>query len=248
MKQKKIHIYGKHAVREALMHARHLIQAVYLSPQMDDKDLLALIRSKGLDTQKIDPQKVSSWVEGNAPHQGIIARVSMHGLTTPFEEFIKNFKPTAETLLVYLDGVQDPHNVGTIIRASAAFGASAVLVPEHSQSPITGTVIKTSAGTAFVLPLISVPNGQQALAQLKKAGVTILGLAGEGSTSITTEKFDTPTLMVLGNEADGISGSARVLCERMVTIPIHSRVESLNVASAATAALFAWSSKHAPQK
>ncbi len=243
MKQKKIHIYGKHAVREALMHARHLVQAVYLSPQMSDDLLLALIRSKGLDTQKIDPQKVSSWVEGNAPHQGIIARVSLSGLLVPFEKFMQTFKPEG-SLLVYLDSVQDPHNVGTIIRASAAFGASAVLIPEHAQSPVTGAVIKASAGAAFAIPLVSVPNAQQALATLKKVGVTIYGLAGEGSARLSEEEFATPTLLILGNEAEGISASARALCEKIVTIPISERVESLNVASAATAALYAWSAKH----
>ncbi|MES2006918.1 MAG: 23S rRNA (guanosine(2251)-2'-O)-methyltransferase RlmB [Patescibacteria group bacterium] len=242
MKQKRIYIYGKHSVHEALLHAPHIINTIYLSPQMEVKEILSLISRNKIKTEKIDPQKVSSWVEGGASHQGVIALINTSGLTMPFEKFMQTFKP--EGMLVYLDGIQDPHNMGTIIRASAAFGASAVLFPQHGASPVTGAVVKTSAGAAFALPLVGVENPQQALAELKRKGVKIYGLAGEGASNIAEEKFDMPTLLVLGNEAEGVSPSARALCEKMLNIPISKRVESLNVASAATAALFAWSQKH----
>ena len=243
MKQKRIYIYGKHAVSEALMRAPGLIKTIYTAPQMQDADILALIRKTGIKTEKIDPQKVSSWVEGNAPHQGIIAHIAVFGLVVPFEDFIKGFEPQGE-VLVYLDGVQDPQNVGTIIRACAAFGASAVLLPERMQSPVTGAVIKASAGAVFSIPLVGVQNPQQALAELRRKGVHIYGLAGEGAANITQENFGGTTLFVMGNEAEGVSPSGRALCEKMLRIPISSRVESLNVASATTAALFAWSGKH----
>ncbi len=241
-KHKKIFIYGKHAVREALLHSPKSITTVYLSPQMREPDLMALIRSNNIKTERIDAKKVSSQVEGNAPHQGIIAGISVHGLVTPFEQFIGRYTP-GKDVLVYLDGVTDPHNVGTIVRASAAFGATAVLIPEHGGVQVNGTIIKTSAGAAFAIPLISVPNGQQALAELKRKGVAICGLAGEGAQSIADEEFLGATLFVLGNEAEGISGSARALCGKMLRIPISKNVESLNVASAATAALYAWSTQ-----
>lgn len=243
MKQKRIHIYGKHAVREALMRTPHVIKTIYLSPQMGDLGLRALISQSKIKTEKIDPARVSSQVEGNAPHQGIIALISAAELTVPFEQFMERFE-ARNSLLVYLDGVQDPHNVGTIIRASAAFGASAVLLPMRGQSPITPGVIKVSAGAAFSIPIVSVENPQQALGALKRAGVHIMGLAGEGAHDIGKEEFAGSTLFVLGNEADGVSRSTRALCEKMLSIPISADVESLNVASAATAALFAWSLKN----
>lgn len=242
-KQKRIHIYGKHAVREALMRAPHILKAIYLSPQMEDRALLELVRKSGVKTEKIDQRRISSQVEGNAPHQGIVALISASGLTIPFEKFIEEFE-LDNSLLVYLDGVQDPHNVGTIIRASAAFGASAVLLPEHGQSPVTAGVIKASAGAAFTIPIVSVSNPQQALGAFKRAGVMIYGLAGEGAEDITKEPFEGSTLFVLGNEAEGISGSTRALCSKILRIPIVKNVESLNVASAATAALYAWSARH----
>ena len=241
MKQKRVYIYGKHAVEEALKNAPHIINTIYLSPQMREKEILSLISRNKIKTEKIDLQRVSSWVEGNAAHQGIIALISSAGLSISFEKFMDDFKP--EGALVYLDGIQDPHNMGTIIRASAAFGASAVLFPQHGASPITAAVVKTSAGAVFSLPLVAVQNPQQALAELKKKGMKVYGLAGEGATMITKEKFSSPAIFVMGNEADGISGSARALCDQMLKIPISPKVESLNVASAATAVLYAWSTR-----
>jgi 23S rRNA (guanosine2251-2'-O)-methyltransferase len=241
---KKIYIYGKNVVREALMHAPQIIRAIYFSPMMSDSKLMALAYKSGIKTEKIDPKRISSQVEGNAPHQGIIAHIALQGIMVPFENFIKNFTPGQEDVLVYLDGVQDPHNVGTIIRTASAFGARAVLWPERGASQVTAGVIKASAGAAFSIPLVLVKNPQQALAELKHKGIKIYGLAGEGASNITEEKFAGGAMLVMGNEADGISPMVRPLCNTMLKIPINPRVESLNVASAATAALFAWSMKH----
>ena len=242
MTAKKIYIYGKHAVKEALAHAPHTIRAVYVAPTMKDEGIRGLIRQAKLNTERLDPAKVTSQVEGNAPHQGIIALVSLGTLSVSFEKFLDSYKPE-NTSLVFLDGVQDPHNVGTIVRSAAAFGASAVLIPQHKQSPITGTVIKASAGAAFTIPLVTVDNTQQALAELKRRGVSIYGLAGEATESLADEDFAGPTLFVLGNEAEGVSGSARALCTKLLRIPISERAESLNVAAAATAALYAWATR-----
>lgn len=242
MKAKKIYIYGKHAVKEALLQVPQIISAIYLAPTMKDEEIRDLIRRAKLDVQKLDPAKVTSMVEGNASHQGIVALVSLGALTIPFEKFLDTYKPE-RTSLVFLDGIVDPHNVGTIVRAAAAFGASAVLLGQQKQSPITGAVIKASAGAAFSIPLVMVTNTQQALAELKRRGVAVYGLAGEATESVADEEFAGPTLFVLGNEADGVSASARALCTKLLRIPISGRVESLNVASAATAALYAWATR-----
>ena len=243
-KQKKIYIYGKNVVREAIMHAPHVIRTIYLSPQMSDSKLGLLVQRSKIKTERIDQRKVSSWVEGNAPHQGIIAHINPDALTLPFEQFMERMPQDENVMLVYLDGVQDPHNVGTIIRSSAAFGALAVLVPERANSPITPGVVKASAGALFSVPIVTVKNPQQALSELRRNKFTVYGMAGEGASNIAEEKFEGKTLIVMGNEAEGLSGITRPLCDRMLRIPISPDVESLNVASAATAALFAWSMKH----
>jgi 23S rRNA (guanosine2251-2'-O)-methyltransferase len=244
MKQNKIFIYGKHAVSEALLHAPQAVRKVHLAQNMDDRKLRELIKKAGVPTEPLDERKATSQAEGGSPHQGVIALISLSGLVTPFEKFIETFEPTPETCLVFLSEVQDPHNVGAIIRSAAAFGARAVLLSEQNQAGVTGAVIKASAGAAFSMPLVVVPGTQQALSKLKKVGVKIVGLAGEAPRSIHEESFTEPALFVFGNEAHGIAPAAKALCEKMISIPISPRAESLNVAAAAAVVLYAWSTKH----
>ncbi len=244
MKQKKIYIYGKHAVTEALKHRPQIVREISLAAQMDDRELRKLIRDRAVPTVPLDERKATSQVERNAPHQGVIALISLTELTTPFEKFLDTFTPTPHTSLVLLSEVQDPHNVGAIIRSAAAFGVSAVLLPTHNQSPITGVVIKTSAGMAFRVPLVTLDNMQQGVALLKKKGVRVYGLTAGGKTSVTTEQFSTPSLFVLGNEAEGVAPAAKALCDTMLSIPINARAESLNVAASAAVVLYAWSAQH----
>jgi 23S rRNA (guanosine2251-2'-O)-methyltransferase len=245
-KQKRIYIYGKNVVREALLKAPHIIKTIYLSPQMSDSKLMALVQKSRIKTERMDPKKVSSQVEGNASHQGIIAHVTTFGLVIPFEEFLATLRQDQPQVFVYLDGVQDPHNVGAIIRSAAAFGAAAVFMPERGASPVTQGVINASAGALFSIPLVLVKNPQQALSELRRLKVRIYGMAGEGASTIVEEKFPNSSLLVMGNEAEGVSPATRALCEKMLRIPIAPDVESLNVASAAAAALFAWSIQHPP--
>jgi 23S rRNA (guanosine2251-2'-O)-methyltransferase len=243
-KAPKIFIYGKHAVTEALLHAPHALRKILLSSDMQDRKLRELVKHSGLPMEPLNERQATSQAEGNAPHQGIIALVSLGAMTRPFEKFMDSFAPTSDTSLLFLSEVQDPHNVGNIIRSAAAFGAAAVLIPTHNQSPITGAVIKASAGMAFRVPLVTVENTQQALALLKKKGMRVHGLAGEAQKSVDGEPFAEPAVFVLGNESEGIPASARALCDQMLSIPLHSRAESLNVATAAAVALYAWSRRH----
>lgn len=244
MKQSKIFIYGRHAVAEALTRAPQNVRKVYIAKSMDDSDLRGLVRRLGVPTEVLDERKATSQAEGNASHQGIIALISLSGLVVPFDRFIETFEPTPDTALVFLSEVQDPHNVGAIIRSAAAFGASAVFFAEQNQAGITGAVIKASAGTVFTIPLVAVQGTQQALAALKKAGVKVYGLAGEGKERISGQQFTEATLFVLGNESKGIPPAARALCEKMLSVPISGRAESLNVAAAGAVALYEWSTQH----
>ncbi|HVV15068.1 MAG TPA: 23S rRNA (guanosine(2251)-2'-O)-methyltransferase RlmB [Candidatus Paceibacterota bacterium] len=244
MKQSKIYIYGKHAVEEALRHAPQVLRKIHLSPRMEDRKLQELIRHSGIPVEPLDERKATSQAEGGAPHQGIIALISLGSFALPFEKFMDTFNPTPDTALLFLNEVQDPHNVGSAIRSAAAFGAAAVLMPTHNQSPITGAVIKASAGMAFRIPLVTVENIQQAIAQLKKKGVRVHGLAGDAKKGIDSEDFNEPALFVLGNESEGIPASAKALCDQMLSVPISPRAESLNVATSGAVALYAWSRKH----
>ncbi|MCX6820327.1 MAG: 23S rRNA (guanosine(2251)-2'-O)-methyltransferase RlmB [Candidatus Adlerbacteria bacterium] len=246
MKQNKIYIYGRHALREALTNAPRALRRVYFAREMHDQKLRQLAKQTGVIVEELDSRKASSWVEGGAPHQGAIALVSLAELVVPYDQWVNNPLHNVgkqKQSLVLLNEVQDPHNVGAVIRSAAAFGASAVLLPGSKQSPVTGAVIKASAGMAFTLPLISIDNIQQTVADLKKRGFRVYGLAGEGKNTLDAEEFTAPALFILGNESKGLPQKTAQICDRVLSISIEPKAESLNVAAAAAITLYAWHTK-----
>ncbi len=237
-KPTKLYIYGKHSVAEALRHAPRAVRALYLE-EPGDKTLYELAVKAGIKPVPLDLRRVTSMVEGTAAHQGAVALIGATELLQDAGRFMESYSPKEGSILVFLSEVQDPHNVGAIIRSAAAFGAAAVLWPTHKQSPITAAVIRASAGMAFQIPLVGVPNPQQTIAALKKKGVRVLGLAADGKVVLEQEPFEAPTMLVLGNEAQGIAPYARALCDDMLSIDIEPKAESLNVAASAAVALYA---------
>lgn len=241
MKKQKIVIYGKHAVIEALRTRPEALQKVFLSPSLKDAHLRDHLQREGVDIERLE-QKHINMLEKRATHQGVIAYVDPSKLVVPLKQFLKETKVTKDTMLVLLAEIQDPHNVGAIIRSSAAFNASGVLMPERNQAPISGAVIKVSAGMAFRMPLVQIGNINQAVRDLKDAGFTIYGLAGEkGAEDISKIEFTEPTVFIVGNEGSGIKQKTREYCDSVVAIPMNPRCESLNAAVSASVALYAWS-------
>lgn len=239
MKQNKIYIYGRHALTEALKNVPLAVRHVYFAKEMKDAGLRKLATQNGIKAELLDPRKVTSWVERNAPHQGAVALISLTELVTPYEKW----EPTGGAI-VLLNEVQDPHNVGAVIRSAAAFGASAVLLPQTNQSPVTGAVIKSSAGMAFTMPIISILNIQKTISELKKKGYKVYGLAGEGKASLPQEELSKNAVFIMGNEAAGLPKSTAALCDTLLSIPIESKAESLNVAAAAAVTLYQWRTKN----
>lgn len=240
----KLYIYGKHALTEALSSTPKALEEIFMSPQFDDQAIRDLVRKSGIRTTILTASKMPKEVDPTAVHQGIIGLISFDRLVRPFEEFVAGLNITADTSLVVLGEISDPQNVGAIIRSAAAFGVSGVLIPEHNQAQITGSVVKVSAGMAFKIPLVSVSNVNTVVRDLKERGFWVYGLEGESKQSITKENFDAPTLFILGNEEKGIRLKTRELCDILVSIPVNPRCESLNVGASAAVALYAWSAKH----
>lgn len=237
-KPAKLYIYGTHSVEEALRHAPRAVRALYLEGQ-GSKALRDAARAANVEVLPLDSRKVTSMVEGNVAHQGAIALIGATELLLDADKFVDAYTPQKGSVLVFLSEVQDPHNVGAIIRSAAAFGASAVLLPTHKQAPITASVVRTSAGMAFQVLLVGVANPQQTIAALKKKGIRVLGLAADGSVALEDEPFEAPTMLVFGNEAEGIAPYARALCDGILSIDIEPKAESLNVAASAAVALYA---------
>ena len=243
MRDEKIYIYGKHALVEALTKRPELIERVYLAAPLDG-ELAALVQQHRIQTEKFDPRSAPHEVAADAVHQGYIGRASASRLTQSYGDFVEGLSVTDDTALVVLGEVQDPQNVGAIIRTAAAFGIKGVLIPEHNQAQVTGTVVKVSAGMAFTVPLVSIGNVNTTLKDLKERGFWIYGLDGEAKQSLTTEKFDAPTVFVLGNESTGIREKTLEACDVPLVIPMNPGCESLNVAASAAVALYAWSVRH----
>ena len=242
-KTKSIYIYGKHPVMEALANKPEIFQEVFIEKNLQDKTMELALRKAGIKLYKLKPND-KKLIGEDARHQGVIAKVSSSKLALSYKEFIQSLEISPDTSLVILGEIQDPHNVGAVIRSAAAFGVSGVLIPEHNQAPITGTVVKVSAGMAFKVPLVTIGNVNTVVRDLKKRGFWVYGLEGSSDESLTDEKFKAPSVIILGNEAKGIREKTREHCDHLLKIPMHPASESLNASASASVALYAWSKQH----
>ena len=242
--QEKTYIYGKKVLLEALSYAPKSIKKVFIEREVNDDSLRDLLRDKGIPTFVLNANEVLPGMDKLAVHQGVIGQISLEDLVVSYRDFLETFKVNPDTVLVVLGELQDPQNVGAIIRSAAAFGAQGVLIPEHNQAQITGAVVKASAGMAFRVPLVSIGNVNTTARDLKELGFWIYGLAGEAANPIANEKFDTPTAFILGNEEKGLREKTREVCDVLVSIPMNPQCESLNVAASNAIALYEWSTKH----
>ncbi|MGB7957294.1 MAG: 23S rRNA (guanosine(2251)-2'-O)-methyltransferase RlmB [Minisyncoccia bacterium] len=240
----KTYIYGKHALKEALRNASHVIKKVFFAPEMDDRELRDLVRSKNIPTSELKNKEAGRIVGQETPHQGVIAIANLDRLMADFDEFIEKIDVSTDTMLVLLDELTDPQNVGAIIRSAAAFGAAGVLMPSHNQVPLTGSVVKASAGMVFRVPIVSIGNVNRTIELLKERDFRAYALAMEGSKTVSEEAYDAPALFVVGNEGKGIRLKTFEHCDVTLRIPMHPRCESLNASVSAAVALYAWSDQH----
>ncbi len=238
------YMFGKHAVSEALAQRPDVVKQIFLDVNFSDVKIMRQIESANIVPKLLNPKNPPRGISANAAHQGIVAALLPEKLMVDYKDFINKLTITPDTALLILGEVQDPHNVGAVIRSAAAFGLSGVLIPPHNQAPVTGTVIKVSAGMAFRIPLVSISNVNSVARDLQKRGFWIYGLEGDGTVSTTTEEFPRPSAFILGNEGSGLREKTKELCDDLISIPIHPRCESLNAAAATAIVLSAWSAKH----
>ena len=240
MTENKTYIYGTHALTEALMYAPHTLEEIFVAKHFDDPALTALAKKQGIPFH----QKMPQGFDDSAAHQGIVGVVSLPRLMQSYDAFCKKLTVGPDTSLVLLGELQDPQNVGAVIRSAAAFGISGILIPDHREAQVTGTVVKVSAGMAFKVPLVSIGNVNTTIRDLKDRGFAVYGLAGDAKYTVTKEEFTLPTLFVLGNESEGIREKTKELCDKLLSIPMNPKCESLNAAASAAVAFYAWSAKH----
>ncbi len=233
-------IYGRHAVGEALSNHKDRVRMVYFKSD-DDAETRQTIKATGVAVGSYSPQL--EWQLRDVNHQGIAAQVEMPPLIS-LDLFFRDNPPSPDSALLLFAEVQDPHNVGAIIRSAAAFGISGILMPEHRQAGLSPTVAKVSSGMLFTIPLISIGNINQTIDKLKENGYWIYGLAGEGTNMLYKEKFDAPAVFVIGGEGEGLREKTREHCDILLKIPMHPRCESLNASNAAAVVFSHWSAQH----
>lgn len=240
MQREKVYSYGKHSLQEALRGVPSAVSKVFLSETAREESLLQTLKRHNIS---VSPLKDQRGVPEDAAHQGVIALIDPTKILITLPELLNKLDVTKKPSLVLLDELQDPHNVGAIIRSAAAFGCSGILIPERNQAQLTGAVIKVSAGMAFRIPIVSIGNVNQALRVLKDAGFWTYGLAMHG-TPLSQERFDAPAVFIVGNEGEGIRTKTLELCDVRLSIPMHARTESLNAAASAAIVLYGWSCQH----
>ena len=177
---------------------------------------------------------------GGAVHQGVALQLPGYQYAHPDDVMADALhNDVHQGLVVALDGITDPHNLGAIIRSAAAFGAHGVIIPERRSASVTAVAWKASAGALARIPVARAVNLNRTLQDYTKAGFTVVGLAGEGETDIAgVPGVDGPVLLVIGSEGEGLARLTRERCDLLARIPISSEVESLNASVAAAIALY----------
>ena len=232
-------IYGVHAVEALLRHHPKRVKQVWLAESRQDpriQALLALAAESRVSVGNCERREMDSWVEG--VHQGVVAEVSPSQVwgEAMLEELLD--RSEGVPLLLVLDGVTDPHNLGACLRTADAAGALAVIVPKDKSATLNATVRKVACGAAEVIPLVAVTNLARTLEKLQQRGLWLVGTAGEAEQELYQQDMTGPTVLVMGAEGKGMRRLTREHCDYLVRLPMAGSVSSLNVSVAAGVCLF----------
>ena len=228
-------IYGINPVLEALRTGR--VRRVRVGPRADRRveDALAVARAKGIGIERVDAAAIEQAARGGV-HQGIVAEIEAPR-DYSLQELVDGAAPAAP-LLVVLDGIEDPHNVGAILRTADAAGAHGIVRQARHAAPLDGVVAKASAGAVAHVRIATEVNVARALEALKALNVWTVGLAAGATDAYDALDLTLPTALVFGAEGTGLRRLVRERCDRLASIPLYGAVDSLNVSVAAGVVLF----------
>ena len=231
-------IYGFHAVLGRLRRDPDSVFELYLSALRNDirvREVHKLAESAGIRMTQFEGDRLDG-MGGTRRHQGVIARVDARQRMIGLDDVLESLVEPA--LLLVLDGVQDPHNLGAALRVADAAGVHAVIAPKDRAVGLNATAVKVASGAADTVPYIAVTNLARALDQLKAVGVWVIGAAEEAEKSVFDIDQKGPVAWVLGAEGDGLRRLTRAKCDELIRIPMAGSVESLNVSVASGICLF----------
>jgi len=231
-------IFGLHAVEAALSTAPERIRVLYVQKGRDARKqaLVDLARASGVRVEFVDRRWLDARVRGS--HQGVVAE--SQALAPADEKTLEERWSELPTprLVLALDGIQDPRNLGACLRSAGAAGVQAVLLPKRNSAPLSAVALKTAAGVAERLFIVTVVNLARRLAWLKAQGTWVIGAAGDAPERFFEADLTRDTVLVLGGEEKGLKRLTREHCDELVSIPMAGGVESLNVSVAAGILLF----------
>ena len=232
-----VQIYGTHAVEAALKNPERPVHALYVTDNALER-LAPAIAKRRVQPRKVGPKDLNHMLGGDAVHQGAL----LHTAPLPELElidFVVTVQQPSDTqkLVVLLDQVTDPHNVGAILRSAAVFGARALIMTRRNSPPLSGTLAKAASGGLEHVPIIHVTNLARALEMIGEAGFDRLGLEGSGEFALEDETANRPIALVLGAEDTGLRRLTREACDRVCHLSTAGALESLNVSNAAAVAL-----------
>ncbi len=233
-------LYGVHPVRELLRAGTAQVTELWLAEGGDRAraaELTGLARERGAAVREA-PRGELERLAGTDRHQGVVAVVAEYGYRE-LDDLLAAARSAGEPpLLVALDGIEDPHNLGAVIRSAHALGAHGVVIPKDRAAGVTPAVARVSAGAVEHLPVARVTNLARAIAELKEAGVWTVALDADAPDSLAAVDLTLPTALVLGAEGSGIRPLVRKTCDRVARIPMSGRIGSLNASAAAAIALY----------
>lgn len=222
-------IYGRNPVREALKSKR--VKSIFLTDSMNDQIILEEIKLQRLETKVVTSNELTNKVKVDK-HQGVVAIVKPYEYID-LNEIIRRSKSVDIPIVLILDGINDPHNLGAILRSCDVFNVSGIIIGKHNQVPLNATVAKTSAGAINFVPVALVNNINSALEKLKENGFWVVSTDGAATINYQDLKYNFPIALVVGSEGEGVSRLVLKNSDYIVKIPQYGHVNSLNASVAA---------------
>lgn len=232
-------VFGRRPIHEALNAGKRSLHKLWIAKGIAGpgiQDVIDKARDRGIPIEFVERQRLDQMTR-HGHHQGVAAQLN----AVPYfelDDLLKTIPPTAPAVLVALDEIQDPQNVGAILRSAGFFGAAGILIPKWRNAPVGDAAWRVSAGAAEHLSIVRVVNLVQAIDQLKEEGFEVLGADAAGEP-LSKHAISKRTVLVVGNEGSGLRRLVREHCDKLVGIPARSKVGSLNVAAATAIFLYA---------
>ncbi|HAK74407.1 MAG TPA: 23S rRNA (guanosine(2251)-2'-O)-methyltransferase RlmB [Sporomusaceae bacterium] len=232
-------VAGRNSVAEVLKSGRSINKILVAKGERHGaiKEIIGQARSQGLVVQEVDPAKLDQITEGMR-HQGVVAMVAPVAYAELEDILGKAQESGEQPFIVLLDELEDPHNVGAILRTSDATGVHGVLLPKRRSSPLTATVAKTSAGAVEYVPVARIGNISQTLKKLKKQGLWVVGADMDGDKNYYEADLTGPIVVVVGSEGQGMGRLTKEECDFVVRIPMKGKITSLNASVACSLLLY----------